>query len=101
MFPNKDGLLLSGNAGNVIFPNTEKGVIVIPQSATYEIQDKVYAVKVIDGKAVVTEIVVSRYNDGHSYLVKSGLAVGDTIVSEGTSMIKAGQQIKVTLQGKE
>lgn len=101
VFPNKEGLLLSGNAGNVIFPNTEKGVIIIPQSATYEIQDKVYAVKVVDGKAAVTELTVSRYNDGHSYLVKSGLVVGDTIVSEGTSMIQDGQEIKVTMQGKE
>lgn len=101
VFPNKEGLLLSGNAGNIIFPNTEKGVIVIPQSATYEIQDKVYAVKVVGGKAAVTELTVSRYNDGHSYLVKSGLVVGDTIVSEGTSMIQDGQEIKVTMQGKE
>lgn len=101
VFPNGEGLLLSGNAGNVIFPNTEKGVIVIPQSATYEIQDKVYAVKVADGKAAVTEIVVSRYNDGHSYLVKSGLAAGDTIVSEGASMIQDGQEIKIAIQGKE
>lgn len=101
VFPNKDGLLLSGNAGNVIFPNTEKNVIVIPQSAAYEIQDKVYAVKVADGKAIVTEITVSRYNDGHSYLVKSGLTVGDTIVSEGTSMIQDGQEVKINTQGKE
>lgn len=101
IFPNKEGLLLSGNVGNVIFPHTEKNVIVIPQSATYEIQDKVYAVKVVDGKASVTEIGVSRYNDGHSYLVKSGLTVGDTIVSEGTSMIQDGQEIKIKTQGKE
>ena len=79
----------------------EKGVTVNPQSATYEIQDKVYAVKVVDGKAAVTELTDSRYNDGHSYLVKSGLVVGDTIVSEGTSMIQDGQEIKVTMQGKE
>lgn len=101
VFPNREGLLLSGSAGNVIFPNTEKGVIVIPQSATYEIQDKVYAVKVVDGKAAITEITVSRYNDGHSYLVKSGLAVGDTIVSEGASMIQDGQEIRINTQGKE
>jgi efflux transporter, RND family, MFP subunit len=101
IFPNNEGLLLSGNVGNVIFPHTEKNVIVIPQSATYEIQDKVYAVKVVDGKASVTELGVSRYNDGHSYLVKSGLAVGDTIVSEGTSMLQDGQEIKIKTQGKE
>lgn len=101
VFPNKEGLLLSGIAGNIIFPNTETSVIVIPQSATYEIQDKVYAVKVADGKAVVTELNVSRYNDGQSYLVRSGLTVGDTIVREGTSMIQDGQEIKINTQGKE
>ena len=101
VFPNKEGLLLSGNVGNVIFPNVEKGVIAIPQSATYEIQDKVYAVKVTDGKAAVTQLEVSRYNDGHSFLVKSGLAVGDTIVLEGTATIQDGQDIKVNTQEKE
>lgn len=101
VFPNEEGLLLSGIAGNVIFPNTENDVIVIPQSATYEIQDKVYVVKAVDGKAVVTEIAVSRYNDGNSYLVKSGLVAGDTIVSEGASMLQDGQDIRIKTQVKE
>ena len=101
VFPNGDGLLLSGIAGNIVFPNIEKDVIMIPQSATYEIQDKVYAVKATGGKAAVTEISVSRYSDGHSYLVKSGLSVGDTIVSEGASMIQDGQEIIVNTQEKE
>lgn len=101
VFPNRDGLLLSGIAGNIIFPNVEKGVIVIPQSATYEIQDKIYSVKVSDCKAEVKEIVVSKNNDGQSYLVTSGLSVGDTIVCEGVSMIQDGQDIKIKIQDKK
>ena len=51
VFPNKEGLLTSGGSGNVIIPVRKENCIVVPQSATYEVQDKVYVYKVVDGKA--------------------------------------------------
>ena len=42
VFPNKEGLLTSGGSGNVIIPVRKENCIVVPQSATYEVQDKVY-----------------------------------------------------------
>ena len=46
VFPNKDGLLHSGGAGNVVIPVQKTGALVIPQGATFEIQDKRYVYKV-------------------------------------------------------
>ena len=56
-FPNQEGLLHSGGSGNVVIPQQRDNVFVIPQAATYEIQDQTYAYKVIDGKAVSTLIL--------------------------------------------
>ena len=41
VFPNREGLLHSGGAGNVIVPTEKAGALVIPQAATFEVQDKV------------------------------------------------------------
>ena len=92
-FPNQEGLLHSGGAGNVVIPQQRDNVFVIPQAATYEIQDQTYAYKVIDGKAVSTLIRVSRVNGGQEYIVESGLAEGDVIVAEGAGLLREGMDI--------
>ncbi|MGN0205952.1 MAG: efflux RND transporter periplasmic adaptor subunit [Muribaculaceae bacterium] len=93
VFPNKEGMLLSGGSGSVIMPFEMKNVIVIPQSATFELQDRRFVYKLIDGKAESSEITVYPVNDGKIFVVTSGLAEGDVIVSEGVGLIKNGSSI--------
>ncbi len=93
VFPNKDRILLSGGSGNVIFPYDRADVIVIPQAATFEIQDKVYVYKVIDNTTQSTEITVFPVNDGQEYIVESGLVAGDIIVAEGAGLLRNGTRI--------
>ena len=93
VFPNADGRLLSGSTGSLIIPHELKQVIVIPQSATYEIQDKTYAWRVIDGRAQSVIIDVMPSADGQNYIVTRGLAVGDVIVAKGAGYVKEGQEI--------
>lgn len=93
VFPNPDGLLHSGGAGSVCLDERKRGVIVIPQAATFEIQDKVYAYRVTEGKAVATQIRVAAVDPKH-YAVESGLKRGDVIVTEGVTMIQDGMEIK-------
>ncbi len=93
VFNNPEGLLMSGGSGKITIPYTKTGCIVIPQEATYEIQDKVYTYKVIDGKAVSTRIKVFRINNGREYIVEEGLSAGDIIVAEGAALIKEGTTI--------
>ena len=45
-FPNPNGLLHSGGAGNIILPSIYKDCIAVPQAATFELQNKVYVYKV-------------------------------------------------------
>jgi membrane fusion protein (multidrug efflux system) len=89
-FDNPNGMLLSGGTGKVIIPTELHNAIVIPQEATYDIQDKVYVVKVVDGKAVTSMIQVERTTDGKSYVVTDGLKAGEVIVAKGAGFVKEG-----------
>lgn len=93
LFPNPNRELLSGTIGNVIFQGLDSDYIVIPMTATVEIQDKIIAYRLKNGKAEATYLAVDRLNDGNNYIVKDGLVVGDTIISEGVAMIKEGMSV--------
>lgn len=102
VFPNEGRLLLSGGIGNVIIPHHDKSAIVIPQTATTELQDKILAYKVAkDNTVSAVEIKVDKLNDGKQYIVRSGLAVGDIIVTEGVGTLRDGVQITLNDERKE
>jgi len=101
VFSNPDGRLLSGSTGRLLIPQAMKQVIVIPQSATYEIQDKVYAYKIVDGKARSTIITVLPVSDGQNYVVTGGLDEGEIIVSKGASYVKEGQLVSARSNTQE
>ena len=90
VFGNKDKHLMSGGQANIVIPYDRTQCIVIPQGATYEIQNRIFAYKVMDGKAVSTPIKVFEINDGTEYIVEEGLQEGDVIVSEGAGLLKDG-----------
>ena len=100
-FGNESGILLSGGTGNVIIPHEIPQAISIPQSAAYELQDKLFVYKVIDGKAKSTPITVHQVSDGKTYTVLTGLAAGDVIVTTGVGMIKDGDAVTVNTEKKE
>ena len=92
-FPNRNRLLREGGSGTVVIPQVRENCIVIPQSATYELQDRIFVYKVVDGKAVATRIEVMDRNNGVEYIVEKGLRVGDVIVAEGAGLIREGTEI--------
>ena len=92
-FPNKEGLLHSGGSGTVVLPNIFEKCIVVPQGATFQLQDRVFVYKYIDGVAKSAPIEVEKINDGREYIVRSGLQVGDLIVGEGAAMLREGTPI--------
>lgn len=96
VFPNENRMLFSGGIGNVVIPYKMDDVIVIPQSATYELQDKVFAYKVQEnGKLSAVQLQIEKLNDGTDYIVRSGLRPGDRIVSEGVGLLQDGMEILV------
>lgn len=88
LFPNNNGMLRSGASGEVLIPVNSSNVLLIPQKATYELQDMKYVYVVgADGKAVGTPIKVLPENDGKQYVVTEGLKEGDVIVVEGVGTL--------------
>ena len=96
LFPNSNGYLRSGSTGNIVIPSNSQNVIVIPQKATYELQDRVFVYVVGDSNKVASApVTVTRNNDGKTYVVNSGLKAGQRIVVEGvgSSSVRDGMVI--------
>ncbi len=84
LFDNSNGMLRSGSTGNVVIPTHSNNIILVPQKATFEIQDMKYVYTVNDTNGTVsTQVKVLDLNDGKNYVVTDGLKPGDRVVVEG------------------
>lgn len=94
-FPNHRQLLRTGGTGNIQIPYSNENAIVIPQKATYEIQDKkfVYVLQP-DNTVKNIEIEVLNLDNGKEYVVTAGLKAGDKLVLDNVSTLRDGQEIK-------
>lgn len=95
-FPNRQRLLLSGGAGNIVIPYEREKCVVIPQSATAEVQDKVYAYQYTGGVAKSRIINVFEISNGREYVVTNGIAEGDTLLIEGIGLLKDGAKVSLS-----
>ena len=92
-FPNSGGLLHNGGSATVVVPTHRTNCIVIPQEATYELQNRMFVYRVVAGKTKATPIKLFQQNNGKEYIVEEGLNVGDTIIAEGAGLLKEGVEI--------
>lgn len=84
LFNNPSGVLRSGATGQIILPENKENVIIIPQKATFELQDRRFAYVVNDSNKIVsTPITIEANNDGKNFVVTSGLQAGQRIAIEG------------------
>lgn len=102
-FANPKGILKSGGTGKILLPYKSDNALVVPQTATYEIQDKKFVYVLLkDGTVKSTEVEVLDVNDGKNYIVTAGLKSGDQIALENVSTMKDGQKITpITAQQSE
>lgn len=93
-FNNPANAIRSGSSATIRINRALKDVIIIPQSATYEMQDKkfVYVVNK-DGTIKSREIVVHPISNDRNYVVESGLTAGEKIVTEGMGNLKDSMKI--------
>ena len=93
-FPNTNGTLRSGNTGRIRLGLNHDDAILVPQSATVEMQDKVFVFTVgKDNKVTKMPITVVGKN-GTNYLIKDGVKTGDQIVLSGIDKLQDGQAIQ-------
>jgi len=93
-FPNASGNLRSGNTGKLRLGLKHDNAILIPQSATVEMQDKVFVFAVNKGNKVSKQQINVIGKTGTNYLIKDGLKSGDQIVLSGLDRLQEGQVIQ-------
>lgn len=89
-FPNAGGILRSGNTGKVRIPQLFGTALIVPQEATFEIQDKVYVYTVADSNKVISKLIGILGKTDNYYYVSDGVNAGDKIVLSGIGNLKDG-----------
>lgn len=92
-FPNADGLLRAGNTGKIRINQVHEASILIPQSATMELQNKVFVYKLADSNKLSRTGIEIAGKSGSDYIIQTGLKVGDRIVLTGLDRLQEGMKI--------
>jgi membrane fusion protein, multidrug efflux system len=92
-FPNPNGALRSGSTGRVRISISLPADLVIPQEATYELQDKIFVFLLNDSNKVNSVSVHVSGKAGNYYLIDQGLKAGDRIVY-GVETVNDGTAIQ-------
>lgn len=100
-FDNPQYLLRHGQTGTILLSRVVKGALVIPQRATYEILDKIYAFVVGDDGVVHQRDIVIHSEQDDIYLLESGLAEGEKIILEGLREVRDGDKVQFEYKAPE
>jgi membrane fusion protein (multidrug efflux system) len=93
--PNGDGRLTPGLFAHVTLTLAEHPkAIVVPQEALVATLGGTFIYRVVDGKAVRTNVVVGSRQDGLAE-IREGLGDGETVVSSGQFKIQNGQAVTI------
>jgi membrane fusion protein (multidrug efflux system) len=92
-FANPQGLIRSGNTGKVRLSLEHKDALIVPESATVDMQDKVFVFTVGDSSKVKKQAITIVGKNGDNYLVKDGVKVGDQLVLSGVDKLQEGMVI--------
>lgn len=93
-FPNTGGTLRSGNTGKIRLGLQHDDALLVPQSATVEMQDKVFVFTVNKENKVAKMPITVIGKSGTNYLIKDGVKSGDQIVLSGIDKLQEGQVIQ-------
>lgn len=92
-FSNPDKILKHGASGRVRLLRKYKNALIIPQKATFEIQDKMYVYVIDKSNKVKTKPITTNSRMPHFYIIESGLSPDDKIIYEGIQNIKDGMTV--------
>lgn len=92
-FPNPDKLLKNGETGKVIMVMPLKNALVIPQKATYEIQDRKYVFVVDKDNVVRSREITITGEVPDLYVIQNGLSEDEKILLEGVQKVKEEEKI--------
>lgn len=94
-FLNAEKLLYSGNSATIQVPAHLENVILIPQKATVELQDKRMAyILDKDNKVKAVPVKVRAVPGGRFFVVDEGVSEKDRLIIEGIGILTEGTEIK-------
>jgi len=93
-FPNPELLLKHGETGKVQLTVDLKNALIIPQKATFEVQDKMYVFVVDQNNVVKTRGIVIKQKISNIYIIESGIQPTDKILLEGIQSVKEDEKIE-------
>lgn len=100
-FPNPEKLLKNGETGKVLMTVPVRNALIIPQKATYEIQNKMYVFVVDNNNVVKSREITITGEVPDLYVVRSGLSKDEKILLEGVQKVKDDDKITFDYQNPE
>jgi membrane fusion protein (multidrug efflux system) len=100
-FPNPDRLLKHGETGKILMTVPQKNAMVIPQKATYEIQDKRYVFVVDKNNVVKSRLITLNGELPDLFVVATGLNDDEKILLEGVQKVKDDDKIQYDFEKPE
>jgi len=89
-FPNPSRILRTGNTGKIRLPQIFTSVLIVPQEATFEIQDKIFVYTVADSNKIVTKPITISGRTANYYYVSNGIKAGEKVVLSSQSTLMMG-----------
>jgi len=87
IFPNPTGIIHSGASAVVRLHQTINDALLIPQSSSYELQDKRFVYALTAKNMVISREIESKpTNDGQFLIITNGLKKGDKVVINGSNL---------------
>ncbi|MBP1618281.1 MAG: efflux transporter periplasmic adaptor subunit [Bacteroidetes bacterium] len=100
-FANPNQLLRNGQSGTIQMNIPVKGALIIPQKASFEIQDQRYVFVVDKNGKVSSRAIQVAYEIPDVYILRSGLSEGDKFLLEGVQKVKDDDKVKTKFEAPE
>jgi len=93
--PNANGPLRPGLFAKVsLVVERHENAILVPERAIVPFGEDQFVFRVVDGKAVMTRVVIGERREGEVEITQ-GLAAGDVVISEGQMKLRDGAPVQI------
>jgi RND family efflux transporter MFP subunit len=93
-FGNAGGRLKHGSGGLVVLRTTLPGALMVPQKATFEIQEQLYVYVVDAENTARARRIIPKLRLGESFVIEAGLEQSERIVLEGVQQVRDGSKVQ-------
>lgn len=97
IFPNPGNKLRTGSTAEVVLIQEEPSALLVPLSATKDMQDKQFVYLLGDSNKLVLKPISIAGRNKNNYLLNGGLKAGDKVVLTGLDLLTEGMTVSPRL----